>query len=102
MFELLGFTKESAYEQFSFLLDAFKYGVPPHGGIALGWDRLIMLLSGSSNIRDVIAFPKVQTSADLMTKAPGVVSEQQLEELGLIIDKEAADAPETETVDELL
>lgn len=102
MFELLGFTKESAYEQFSFLLDAFKFGVPPHGGIALGWDRLIMLLSGSSNIRDVIAFPKVQTSADLMTKAPGVVSEQQLEELGLIIDKVAADAPEAETVDELL
>ncbi len=81
MFQLLGFTEEQAYNNFSFLLDAFSYGVPPHGGIALGFDRLIMLLAGKENIREVIAFPKVQTSGDLMTKAPGEVSQKQLTEL---------------------
>ena len=85
IFGLLGFSPEAAYENFSFLLDAFEYGVPPHGGLAIGLDRLVMLLSGVSNIREVIAFPKVQTSADLMTKAPDKVSEEQLRELGLEI-----------------
>ena len=88
MFKLLGFTEEAAYENFSFLIDAFKYGVPPHGGIALGLDRLVMLLSGTENIRDVIVFPKVQTSADLMTQAPGIVSNVQLQELGLDLNVE--------------
>ena len=88
MFELLGFSKERAYKNFSFLIDAFDYGVPPHGGIAFGLDRLIMLLAGTDNIRDVIAFPKVQTSQDLMSKAPTQVSEEQLSELGLNIDPE--------------
>ncbi len=83
MFSYLGFTKEEAYENFSFLLDAFQYGVPPHGGCALGLDRLVMLLCGASSLRDVIAFPKVQTSSDLMTNAPGTVSQKQLEELSI-------------------
>lgn len=83
MFSLLGFTKEQAWENFSFLLEAFQYGVPPHGGCALGLDRLVMLLTGSTSLRSVIAFPKVQTSADLMTQAPGSVSERQWKDLGL-------------------
>ncbi len=89
MFELLGFTQEQAYENFSFLLDAFSYGVPPHGGIALGLDRLVMLLAGKDNIREVIAFPKVQTSGDLMTQAPGEVSAAQLAELGITVKENA-------------
>lgn len=83
MFSLLGFTQEEAYENFSFLLDAFQYGVPPHGGCALGLDRLVMLLCAADSLREVIAFPKVQTSADLMTQAPGLVSQKQLDELQL-------------------
>ena len=85
MFEYLGFTPEEAREQFDFLLEAFEYGVPPHGGLAIGLDRLVMILAGTSDIRNVIAFPKVQSSADLMTKAPGLVSEKQLEELRLSV-----------------
>jgi aspartyl-tRNA synthetase len=85
MFELLGFTKEEAYERFSFLLDAFKYGVPPHAGLAYGLDRVVMLMTGCDNIREVIAFPKVKDSSCLMTEAPGVVETKQLEELGLDI-----------------
>lgn len=85
MFSLLGFTKEQAYENFSFLLNALQYGVPPHGGCALGLDRLVMLFTGSQSLREVIAFPKVQTSADLMSEAPNVVSEKQLEDLALRI-----------------
>lgn len=85
MFERLGFTKEQAYEQFSFLLDAFKYGVPPHAGLALGMDRVIMLMLGLDNIRDVIAFPKVKDSSCLMTQAPSPVAEKQLEELGISV-----------------
>ena len=85
MFEKLGFTKEEAYERFSFLLDAFKYGVPPHAGLAYGLDRVVMLMTGCDNIREVIAFPKVKDSSCLMTQAPGTVDEKQLEELGLDI-----------------
>ncbi len=86
MFELLGFSKEQAYENFSFLLEAFQYGVPPHGGLAIGLDRLVMLALGIDNIKEVIAFPKVQSSADLMTQAPGFVSDRQLEDLGLAVN----------------
>ena len=83
MFEMLGFTKEAAYKQFGFLLNAFKYGVPPHAGLAYGLDRLVMLMAKVDSIRDVIAFPKVKDASCLMTESPSVVSEQQLEELGL-------------------
>ncbi|PTG07159.1 aspartate--tRNA ligase [Staphylococcus chromogenes] len=85
MFKALGFSKESAQEQFGFLLDAFKFGAPPHGGIALGLDRLVMLLTGASNLRDTIAFPKTASATDLLTDAPSVVSEKQLDELSLRI-----------------
>ncbi|MEA4900419.1 aspartate--tRNA ligase [Desulfitobacterium sp.] len=81
MFELLGFTPENARAQFGFLMDAFEFGTPPHGGIALGLDRLIMLLTGKETIRDVIAFPKTQSAADLMSQAPSSVSDKQLKEL---------------------
>ena len=85
MFDVLGFTKESAQEQFGFLMDALDYGFPPHGGIALGLDRLVMLLAGEDNIREVIAFPKNGSAMDTMTQAPSPVSEQQLQELSLKI-----------------
>ncbi|CAI9396826.1 aspartate--tRNA ligase [Niallia sp. Sow4_A1] len=83
MFSLLGFTKEEAYAQFGFLLEAFEYGTPPHGGIAIGLDRLIMLLSGRTNLRDTIAFPKTASASCLMTNAPSEVSENQLTDLHL-------------------
>lgn len=83
MFEALGFTKESAYEQFGFLLDAFKYGVPPHAGLAYGLDRLVMLMAKEDSIREVIAFPKVKDASCLMTNAPSAVDPVQLEELGI-------------------
>ncbi|PSM71616.1 aspartate--tRNA ligase [Staphylococcus aureus] len=85
MYEVLGFTKEQAQEQFGFLLDAFKYGAPPHGGIALGLDRLVMLLTNRTNLRDTIAFPKTASATCLLTNAPGEVSDKQLEELSLRI-----------------
>ena len=85
MFEVLGFTKEQAQEQFGFLLNAFKYGVPPHAGLACGLDRLIMLMAKQDSIRDVIAFPKVKDASDLMTEAPAGVDQKQLDELGLAI-----------------
>ncbi len=85
MFEKLGFTKEDAEERFGFLLTAFKYGTPPHGGMAYGLDRFIMLLTGASSIRDVMAFPKVKDSSELMSQAPGTVEEKQLRELHLAI-----------------
>ncbi len=83
MFRALGFNDEEANEKFGFLLEAFKYGVPPHGGIAYGLDRFMMLLTGSDNIRDVIAFPKTQSATCLMTEAPSYTTEKQLKELGI-------------------
>lgn len=83
MFEALGFTKEKAYEQFGFLMDAFKYGVPPHAGLAIGLERFVMQLAHTENIRDVIAFPKIKDASCLMSDAPGAVDEKQLEELHL-------------------
>ena len=91
MFEMLGFTKEASYEQFGFLLNAFKYGVPPHAGLAYGLDRLVMLMAKVDSIRDVIAFPKVKDASCLMTESPSRVSEQQLEELGLETAPEEAE-----------
>ncbi|WP_182103416.1 aspartate--tRNA ligase [Niallia taxi] len=85
MFSMLGFSKEEAYEQFGFLLEAFEYGTPPHGGIAIGLDRLIMLLSGRTNLRDTIAFPKTASASCLLTDAPGEVSQSQLDDLHLAL-----------------
>ena len=85
MFKALGFTKEQAYSQFGFLLDAFKYGVPPHAGLAYGLDRLVMLMAKQDSIRDVIAFPKIKDASCLMTEAPTPASEKQLEELSLAV-----------------
>ena len=87
MFEVLGFTKGRAHEQFGFLLDAFKYGVPPHAGLAYGLDRLVMHMVHADSIRDVIAFPKVKDASCLMTQAPGIVDKKQLEELGLEVEE---------------
>jgi len=86
MFEVLGFSKEEAYERFGFLLNAFKYGVPPHAGLAIGLDRFVMLLVGADNIREVIAFPKVKDASCLMTEAPGVVDDKQLDELQIALN----------------
>lgn len=86
MFEALGFSKEEAYERFGFLLDAFRYGVPPHGGLAYGLDRIVMLMAKADSIREVIAFPKVKDASCPMTHAPGGVEEKQLDELNLKVD----------------
>ena len=92
MFEVLGFTKEEAYKRFGFLLDAFKYGVPPHAGLAYGLDRLVMLMAKEDSIRDVIAFPKVKDASCLMSEAPDVVDPKQLEELGIaVVENEKAE-----------
>lgn len=88
MFEVLGFTPEQAQEQFGFLLTAFKYGVPPHAGLAYGLDRMVMLMAKEDSIRDVIAFPKIKDASDLMTEAPTKVASEQLEELGLEVKRE--------------
>ena len=93
MFEVLGFTKESAYKRFGFLLNAFKYGVPPHAGLAFGLDRLVMHMAKEDSIRDTIAFPKVKDASCLMTDAPGAVEDKQLEELSLAI-QEMEEKPE--------
>ena len=87
MFEVLGFTKERAWDQFGFLLSAFKYGVPPHAGLAYGLDRMVMHMVHADSIRDVIAFPKVKDASCLMTQAPGIVDKKQLEELGLEVEE---------------
>ena len=97
MFKALGFTKEQAYSQFGFLLDAFKYGVPPHAGLAYGLDRLVMLMAKQDSIRDVIAFPKIKDASCLMTEAPTPASEKQLEELSLAV---AVEENEEETTEE--
>lgn len=99
MFEVLGFTKEEAREQFSFLLEAFKYGVPPHAGLAYGLDRLAMIMAGADSIREVIAFPKNKDAVCLMTEAPGEVAEKQLEELGISVSG-SDDPPAESTVSE--
>ena len=91
MFEVLGFEKEDAYERFGFLLNAFKYGVPPHAGLAYGLDRLVMLMVGAESIREVMAFPKVKDASDLMCEAPNVVDAKQLEELALSINASATE-----------
>ncbi len=89
MFSVLGFSREQAYEKFGFLLNAFKYGVPPHAGLAIGLDRFVMLLAGADNIREVIAFPKVKDASCLMTEAPGRVDQSQLDELELVLKENA-------------
>jgi len=88
IFKLIGLTEEKARERFGFFLDALEYGTPPHGGIALGYDRIIQLMAGESNIREVIAFPKTASGVDLMCDAPSTVEAGQLEELGLRIAPE--------------
>lgn len=92
MFELLGFTPEKAHEQFGFLMDAFKYGAPPHGGLALGFDRFVSMLAGQDTIRDVIAFPKNNSGRDVMNESPSPIDEAQLEELALKLDIKEKDA----------
>ena len=87
MFEVIGFTKEEAEEQFGFLLNAFKYGVPPHAGLAYGLDRLVMHMAKEDSIRDVIAFPKVKDASCLMSEAPSPVDPKQLEELGIEVSQ---------------
>ena len=87
MFEVIGLSKEEIEARFGFLIEAFKYGAPPHGGMAYGFDRMLMLLDGTESIRDVIAFPKVQNASELMTSSPDTVDAKQLEELGIAIVK---------------
>ena len=88
VFRVLGLTPEKARERFGFFLDALEYGTPPHGGIALGFDRIVALMAGESNIREVIAFPKTASAIDLMCDAPSTVEAEQLNELGLEIEKQ--------------
>ena len=94
MFEMLGFTPEQAQTQFGFLLNAFKYGVPPHAGLAYGLDRLIMLMAKEDSIRDVIAFPKVKDASCLMTEAPTRVEQKQLDELAIALVEEEKEVAE--------
>ena len=91
MFDLLGMSHEEANEKFGFLLEAFQYGVPPHAGMAFGLDRLTMLMLGIDDIRDVIAFPKIQNASELMTKCPAKPDDKALSELGIAVVDEEAD-----------
>ena len=103
MFKLLGIGPEEAQRRFGFLLDAFRYGAPPHGGIAFGLDRIVMALAGTSNIRDVIAFPKTQSAMELMVNSPDVVDARQLKELHVEVveaEGEASSVRKTEAVRE--
>ena len=86
MFQVLGFTDKEAQEQFGFLMNAFEYGAPPHGGIALGFDRLVALFAGQDSIRDFIAFPKNNAGRDVMIDSPSVIADEQLKELGLKVE----------------
>ncbi len=92
MFEALGFSQEEAHQKFGFFLEAFQYGTPPHGGLALGLERLVMILSNTTNIRDVIAFPKTASANDLMSEAPNVVSIKQLHELGITLEEKESES----------
>ena len=87
MFKVLGFSDEESGEQFGFLLNAFKYGAPPHGGVAFGFDRLVAMLCGTKSIRDVIAFPKTVSASSLMDNCPSTVHVEQLNELGIELKK---------------
>ena len=87
MFAALGFTHEEAWERFGYLMEAFKYGTPPHGGLAYGLDRLAMIMAGCDSIRDVIAFPKVQNASELMMHSPDVVDKQQLDDLSIAVTR---------------
>lgn len=100
MLKVLGFSKEQAWARFGFLLEAFKYGTPPHGGIAYGLDRMIMLLANTDSIRDVIAFPKVQNASDLMTEAPSPVEQSQLDELHICLKAQSSESSEGSASDD--
>jgi aspartyl-tRNA synthetase len=96
VFDTLGLSPEEAQSKFGFLLEAFKYGPPPHGGIAFGWDRVIMLLTGRDSIRDVIAFPKAASGYDPLTAAPTVITEQQRKEAGIDVKPDEPTVPGNE------
>ena len=91
MFEMLGMSDEEAYTKFGFLMDAFKYGAPPHGGMGIGLDRLVMQMVKASTLRDVVAFPKVQNASEPMTNAPADVDEAQLTDLGIAVVEAPSD-----------